>query len=88
MQSGPPYYEKLRENDPFDQSFWHRIPVTEPTVFTNPISPQSYFNQKQLEAQMANTKGQLYSGRTPNPTVIHKEIDCKTILIFMIPIRI
>ncbi|KZS03576.1 Uncharacterized protein APZ42_033780 [Daphnia magna] len=75
MQSGPPYYEKLRENDPFDQSFWHRIPVTEPTVFTNPISPQSYFNQKQLEAQMANTKGQLYSGRTPNPTVIHKQID-------------
>ncbi|XP_059351640.1 uncharacterized protein LOC130691650 isoform X2 [Daphnia carinata] len=75
MQSGPPYYEKVRENDPFDQSFWHRVPVTEPTVFPNPISPQSYFHQKQLEDEIANTKAQLYSGGAPNPIIIHKEID-------------
>ncbi|KAI9565915.1 hypothetical protein GHT06_009713 [Daphnia sinensis] len=85
MQSGPPYYEKLRENDPFDQSFWHRVPVTEPTVFTNPISPQSYFHQKQLEAEIANTKGQLYSGGAPNPIVIHKELDSAALASYPAP---
>ncbi|EFX79917.1 hypothetical protein DAPPUDRAFT_319130 [Daphnia pulex] len=24
MQSGPPYYEKRQENDPFEQGFWHK----------------------------------------------------------------
>lgn len=83
MQSGPPYYEKLRENDPFDQSFWHRVPATEPTIFANLISPQSYFHQKQLEAEMASSQRHQYSGtvHTPSPIIIHKEIDCKSGLI-------
>ena len=77
MQSGPPYRQ---EQDPIDQSLWQRIPVTEPTAFSNnPISPQSNYHQDHLEAGIVN-KDPDYSGilETPVPTVILKEIDCKS----------
>jgi hypothetical protein len=80
MQSGPPYYEKRQENDPFDQGFWHKVPVTEATpFFGNPLSPDTFFHQKFLEAGVSSNQDPHYSGtlETPVPAVIFKEIDCK-----------
>ncbi len=81
MQSGPPYYEKQQENDPFDQVFWQQVPVTEPTpFFGNPLSPDTFFHQKYLEAGAASNQDPHYTGTletAPVPAVIFKEIDCK-----------
>ncbi|XP_046445699.1 uncharacterized protein LOC124195372 isoform X6 [Daphnia pulex] len=62
MQSGPPYYEKRQENDPFDQGFWHKVPVTEATpFFGNPLSPDTFFHQKFLEAGVSSNQDPHYS---------------------------
>ncbi|XP_046445695.1 uncharacterized protein LOC124195372 isoform X2 [Daphnia pulex] len=82
MQSGPPYYEKRQENDPFDQGFWHKVPVTEATpFFGNPLSPDTFFHQKFLEAGVSSNQDPHYSGtlETPVPAVIFKEIDSSAV---------